>query len=181
MHIRKSIRLEGFDYSRPGAYFVTICSHERGDAFGEIRNGQIELNPIGHIIGRRWQWLPEQYDHIELDEWLIMPDHLHGIVYILNNSSGISGGGGVLSCSGVSRDATIRPSKSKSLGSLIDTFKTISTKKINEISDAPGMIIWQRNFYEHIIRDEFELNHIRDYIINNPLRWELDNGNPSKS
>jgi REP-associated tyrosine transposase len=128
-------------------------------------NNQTRLNNYGKIAATSWRWLFQAYDHIESDEWIIMPNHLHGIIFI---SAG---------CGGGSRTAPTGERKIKSLGRLIGAFKTISTKQINIIRKTSGVPFWQRNFYEHVIRDDYALNRLREYITTNPLRWELDRGN----
>ncbi len=158
---RRSIRLKGYDYSQAGAYFVTICAHNRKCLFGEIVSGKTALNGYGAIIADSWQWLKQQYQYVDLDEWAVMPNHLHGIIMI-------RGRGG-------SRTA---PTNRKPLGRLVGAFKTVSARRINEIRNTLGAAVWQRNYYEHIIRNDIELNRIREYIIHNPATWDTDNVNP---
>jgi putative transposase len=165
MH-RRSIRLSGYDYSQSGAYFITICVLNRQCLLGTIINNQIQLSPYGKIAETSWQWLSQAHDYIESDEWIIMPNHLHGIIFI---SAG---------CRGGSRTAPTGERKIKPLGRLIGAFKTISTKQINFVRKTSGVPFWQRNFYEHVIRDDHGLNRIREYITTNPLRWDLDRENP---
>ena len=165
IHHRRSIRLEGYDYSQAGAYYVTICTHNRECVFGEITDRQMVLNDAGRMVADSWEWLAEQYDHLSLDECVVMPNHLHGIIVIIDG------------CRGGSRTAPT--GKRKSLGRLIGAFKTVSTKQINQIRKTPGMKLWQRNYYEHIIRNENELKRIREYIANNPMKWEFDRENPT--
>ncbi len=160
---RHSIRLRGYDYSQAGAYFVTICTQGRACLFGDITDGEMGLNDIGMVAADTWQWLAAQYDYVVLDEWVIMPNHLHAIIIIRD-------------CRGVSRTAP--PGKPKPIGGLIGAFKTVGTRRINEMRNTPGVPVWQRNYYEHIIRNNESLNRIRAYIINNPLQWELDRENP---
>ena len=186
-HNRRSIRLKGYDYTRSGFYFITICCYQKQCFFGEIVDEKMWLNQYGEIVSKTYQWLSQRYFYVHLDEWIIMPNHFHGIMVLTDTP-----------CRGESRIAPtnrnnliltdqnlpINPElKRKSLGRLIGAFKTVSTKKINFIRNAPGTPIWQRNYYEHIIRDEESLNRIRKYIINNPWSWELDRlhpDNPSK-
>ena len=175
-HHRRSIRLRGYDYSQEGFYFVTICCYQRQLLFGEIVNGAMQLNQYGEIIDETYQWLSSRYPYVYLDEWIIMPNHFHGIIVLTDKPR-----------RGDSRVAPTQPNdrepKRKPLGQLIGAFKTVSTKKINIIRNAPGTPVWQRNYYEHIIRNENALNNIRQYIINNPLSWHVDQlhpDNPSK-
>jgi REP element-mobilizing transposase RayT len=118
-HHRRSIRLKGYDYTQAGAYFVTIVTQDRACLFGEIVEGEVQLNPFGEIVAESWRWLAMQYDYVELDEWVIMPNHLHGIIVITDNGS-----------RGGSRTAPTV--KRKPIGRLIGAFKTVSTKRINE-------------------------------------------------
>jgi len=132
----------------------------------------MHLNPYGKIAETSWQWLSQAYDYVESDEWIIMPNHLHGIIFLsLDHMIAPD-------CRGGSRTAPAGEGKIKPLGRLIGAFKTISTKQINFIRKTSGVPFWQRNFYEHVIRDDHALNHIREYITTNPLRWDLDRENP---
>ena len=164
-HHRRSIRLRGYDYSRAGVYFVTLCTHHHEFLFGDIEKGRMVLNPCGGIVLEKWRWLDTRYEYIVLDEFIIMPNHFHGIIMIAGRGGG---------CKGGSRTAPTTDYNHKPLGRLIGAFKTVSTKQINELNHTPGVKLWQRNYWEHIIRDETELHRIREYIINNPARWQDD-------
>jgi len=163
---RRSIRLKGYDYGQAGAYFITICTKDRAYLFGKVVDGEMQVNEMGQIVADTWQWLAIQYKHIELDAWVIMPNHLHGIIVITDEY-----------CRGGSRTAPTQ--QRKPIGRLIGAFKTVSTKHINNMRNMPGVPVWQRNYYEHIICNEESLNLIREYIINNPLQWEFDRENPN--
>lgn len=145
MHNRRSIRLRGRDYSADGAYFVTVCTYRRTHLFGEIVDGVMCANAFGTIAADTWQWLSSQYPHVILDEWCVMPNHLHGILIF----------------------RTTAPTAIKPLGRLIGAFKTVSTKHINILRKTPGAVVWQRNFWEHIVRDETGMDRIRLYIRQN--------------
>ncbi len=147
-----------------GAYFVTICTKDRECFFGDMEDGEMRVNEYGRIADESWSWLSRQYDYVEMDEWVVMPNHLHGIL--------------VIHCRGGSRTAPTETTNRKSLGRLIGAFKTVSTKQINDIRNTPGHPIWQRNYYEHIIRGEEELHRIRRYITENPLKWADDEDHP---
>ena len=153
---RNSIRLKAYDYSQPGAYFVTIVTHNRNPLFGKIQEDEMLLNALGQSIANAWIWLAMRHPYVELDEYVVMPNHLHGIVIIVDNGE-----------------------KRKSLGQLIGAFKTITTKRINLAQGTPGQMLWQRNFYERVIRNSQELERAREYIVNNALRWAIDQENPS--
>ncbi len=163
-HHRRSIRLKGYDYSRAGAYFVTICTQNRECLFGDIVDGEMMLNKNGEIVESVWNDLPNHYAHVELDYHIIMPNHIHGIIIIV--------GAGL-------KPAPTDTEKTHGLPEIIRGLKTFSARRINQIRDTTGAKLWQRNYYEHIVRNENELNQIRQYIADNPARWEYDHENPS--
>lgn len=162
---RRSIRLKGYDYAQAGAYFVTICTKDRACLFGEIENGRMCLNDCGQEVADTWRWLSDRYPYVGLDEWVVMPNHLHGIIILTEPNS-----------RGSSRTAPTQ--NRKPLGRLIGAFKTVSTKRLNAIRNTPGVSVWQRNYYEHIVRDEESLARIRQYIVDNPAHWDEDRENP---
>jgi putative transposase len=163
IHHRRSIRLKGYDYSRNGAYFVTICSWNREMIFGEVLEGKIGLNECGRIIDATWSWLDEQYPYLKSIEYVVMPNHLHGVLLFDHPMGG---------------SRTAPTGRIKALGRILGAFKTHSIKLVNEFRQTPGAPIWQRNYYERIIRDEPELNRISDYIVSNPVNWVHDENNP---
>lgn len=187
-HHRRSIRLKGYDYAQVGAYFVTLCAEDRECLFGDIVAGEMRLNDFGEMVAETWVWLGAQYPYVELDEWVVMPNHLHGIIVIGDDGRG----GSRTAPTNQSRTAptidsrtaptigsgTAPTDKRKPLGRLIGAFKTVSTKRINLMRGTPGVSLWQRNYYEHIIRDEESLNRIRQYILDNPRCWAFDDDNP---
>jgi len=154
-HWRKSIRKDGFDYTSGGGYFVTICTSDKRHLFGSVQNGMMQLNGFGKIVVESWEWLSGQYDYVRLDEWCVMPNHFHGIIVMMDDGKHTG----------------------KPLGGLIGAFKTVSTKKINMIRGTPGAMVWQRNYYERIIRDD-EWERIVSYIKANPSEWHTDRENP---
>jgi REP element-mobilizing transposase RayT len=188
-HHRRSNRLRGYDYSRAGAYFVTSCTRTRECLFGEVRDGQMHLNDLGHIVAESWIWLADQYAHVDLDAYVVMPNHIHGIIVLSADGSGAVGTSdspaGDSQGRGGSRTAptpdapgpTVAP-KRKPLGRLIGAFKTVSAKRIGQITDLAGAYVWHRDFYDHIIRNEKSLARIRQYIANNPARWAEDRLHP---
>jgi len=165
-----------YDYSQSGAYFVTICTRDRACVLGEISDGQLLLNELGEIVAETWRWLERHYDHVELDEWLVMPNHLHGIVLIRDTPGRGASGSALIAGGSRTAPTAARP---KPLGRLIGSFKTASTQRINEIRKSPGMAFWQRNYYEHVIRSQKSLNAIREYIEANPFHWQEDPENPN--
>ena len=165
VHNRRSIRLQEYDYSQDGFYYITICTRNRECIFGEILNGEIELSKIGKIANECWNQIPKHFNNVMLDEMIIMPNHLHGIVIVENNH-----------CRGLINqtptDWILQRDPRLVLGKIIRFYKARTTRLIhkNEIR----YFTWQRNYYEHIIHNEKELYAIREYIINNPLQWHLD-------
>ena len=207
-HHRRSIRLPEYDYSQAGAYFVTICADRRQCIFGDVVDEQMVLNQYVVIIADRWRKSSVIRHEIELDTWVVMPNHFHGIVMINDGDRVVvrdvvgANGNDVVGANGRSplRD-DLYPSlrmKPKSLSSLIAGFKSTVTKQINILHDAPGTPVWQRNYYgaykprprrarsaphEHIIRDRRALGKIQQYVINNSHVWQTDQlhpNNPSK-
>ncbi len=179
---RKSIRLKGYDYSSNGAYFITICVKDRVSIFGEIVNGKMNLNGYGKIVLEEWLKTEEIRENVIMDEFIIMPNHFHGIIFIEDSGRGDPVGSPIFSDNEKRASHRLAPTESKtlkpnSLGAILGQFKSISTKKINKLNQI--YFQWQRNYYEHIIRNEKALNNIRKYIIENPLKWQLDRENPS--
>jgi REP element-mobilizing transposase RayT len=170
---RRSIRLPGYDYSQPGAYFVTVCADGRRCIFGEVAQDRVVLGPVGAIVAQAWDWLPTQYPYLELDTWMLMPNHLHGILILHEDTMIAMRRGG-------SRAAPTQDER-KPLGQLIGAFKTVSTKEVNRLRGTPGAPLWQRGFYEHIIRNENDLVRIREYTLTNPAQWSLDRENPDRA
>jgi putative transposase len=164
-HHRRSIRLRGYDYSQAGAYFVTICARNHESIFGQIMEGKMVLNEYGQAVAECWCWLEIQYEYVELDECVVMPNHTHGIVILSGMDHSRRGG---------SRTAPTKP-----LGRLVGAFKTVSTKRINQMRHTPGAHARQRNYHEHVIRNEDELTHLRWYILDNPVQWNMDENNPN--
>jgi REP element-mobilizing transposase RayT len=171
-HHRRSIRLKGYDYSQAGAYFVTICIENRACLLGQVAGGAVELNECGQVAHACWQWLREQYEWVDLDAFVVMPNHLHGIVVIRALDAGGSRTAPTVGAGGAGN---------KGLGRLIGAFKTVSTRRINEHRGTPGQSVWQRNYYEHVIRNEAASHRLRDYIAGNPARWNDDPENPAVS
>jgi putative transposase len=168
IHHRKSIRIKEYDYSQSGYYFVTICSYNRENIFGKIIDGKIELNDFGEIVKDELRNTERNRLYVEIDYYCIMPNHLHFILII--NDRGRD------TARRVPTETFGNPVKG-SLPTIIRSIKSAITKKINEIRKSPGVPIWQRNYYEHIIRNEKELYEIRKYIENNPLNWNRDEYN----
>lgn len=253
---RRSTRLKDWDYSKPGAYFVTIVTKDRQSLFGHIENDQMILNDIGNIVVETWEWLQNHHQNVELDANIVMPNHIHGIILLhdpdddlraagaqkLNqtdatrrdgphgdasygntsrgdvsrgdgshgdasrgddsHSRGDASYGDALRKDAACRDAsrsvrtdavpahTSTATKQqgvargraprKPLGRLIGAFKTVSTKRANQLEGTPGKVMWQGRFYDHIIRNEESLNALRQYVAENPAKWQEDQENPNR-
>lgn len=175
-HHRRSIRLQNYDYASPGAYYITLCVKNRECLFGEIVDGTMRLNPYGTIVNAVWHGLPNHYPHVELDAWVIMPNHVHGIIVLADTPVGA--GFKPAPTDPAKPAPTATPTKRHGLPEIVRAFKTFSARRINDMRKTPGTSIWQRNYYEHIVRSEASLNRIRHYIINNPTRWAVDHENP---
>ncbi len=217
-HHRGSIRLRGYDYTSAGAYFVTIVTHDRECTFDNI--------VFRRVVEYNWQQIPRHFPNVELDEWVVMPNHIHGIIIIVNDERNDARRGEALP-QGVSKRTPIAISENDSnqnlergnaspqqspervakrtpiaisendsnqnlergnasplhgvergsLGAIVGNFKSITTRRINKIRHSRGISIWQRNYYEHIVRDEHDFNRIRAYIIANPAQWTTDREN----
>ena len=165
---RKRLRLKGYDYSQPGAYFVTICTKNRVNCFGEIVNGQMRGNGLAAVVQSCWNDLPNHYPNAQLDEFVIMPNHVHGIIFIVDAVGSIHES---------TLPKTIRERRAMLLPKIVGRFKMNSAKRINELRGSPGVPVWQGNYFEHIIRNDKSLERIRDYIAANPQRWHLDKEN----
>lgn len=171
-HHRRSIRLPGFDYTQDGSYFITICTIDHICIFGNILNGKMVLNEFGKIVKTEWLKTAEMRNNIEIDEFVVMPNHIHGILNIV-------------SCGGTMHRAPTTPQFESfgkpvpgSIPTIVRGFKSTVTKQINVMRNAPGTSVWQGNYYEHVIRNETALNRIRNYIICNPSKWQTDKKNP---
>ncbi len=200
IHRRRSIRLKNYDYSQNGAYFITICTHGKACLFGhivgagskpahavsrskpahavptrskpirapltahdkpiDIKSPRMNMNETGRLVEHTWSDLINHINGIELDEFIVMPNHVHGIVVI-------------------GRAGSKRTEKNHGLSEIVRQFKTFSARRINSLRKTPGVPLWQRNYYEHIIRNENDYFRIAEYIIDNPLTWEFDENNPA--
>jgi putative transposase len=172
-HERKSIRLKEFNYSQPGEYFVTICTNNHECMFGTIVNDKMDLNDKGRIIDGCWKGIPEHFLNVELDEYVVMPNHIHGIL-ILNDSVGTRHAVSLL------QERFGKPVPG-SLSTIVRSFKSAVTKQINEMHLTGNAPFWQARYYDRIIRNEKELNNIRDYIANNIVTWASDKENPEEA
>ena len=172
-HHRRSIRIPGYDYSQEGWYYITICTQDRIPKFGKVINDQIHLNSFGKIVEKEWKKTESMRFNVNLDEYIIMPNHIHGIIQIVENDDYRRG---TMHRAPTTTEQFGKP-VNNSIPTIIRSFKSTVTKQINEMRNTPGIRIWQRNFWEHIIRDDKDLNRIQIYIRNNPINWENDDLN----
>ncbi|XPS82455.1 hypothetical protein Dvar_04730 [Desulfosarcina variabilis str. Montpellier] len=166
IHKRRSIRLPGYDYASTGAYFITICTHQHECLFGIIDDGHLHLNDTGQMAQTCWNEIPDHFPHVRLDAFVVMPNHVHGILFISKNV-----------IVGAKNFSPLQPNRqakgtSKTIGSVIRGFKVGVTKWVRQNTSIQN--VWQRNYWEHVIRSEPELKGLREYIHNNPNRWSLD-------
>ncbi len=170
---RKRLRVREYDYSQVGAYFVTICTKNREHLFGEIIEGAMYSSPLGNLVQQCWNDLTKHYPNIDLDTFVIMPNHVHGIIFILNSTVGAIHESPL--------PTNILERRRMLLPRIIGRFKMHSAKRINQLRQTPGDAVWQRNYFEHIIRDERSRNKIREYVMTNPERWQYDKENREKT
>ena len=176
-HHRRSIRLKGYNYSQAGCYYLTVVTQNRECLFGDVVDGKMVLNGAGRVAQTCWLEIPNHFPNVHLDAFIIMPNHIHGIIFIINDEMGKSVGVQnfePLQRSNQNKYQQIIP---HSIGSIIRGFKIGVTKWFRHNTDI--YTVWQRNYWEHVIRDEKELNHIQEYTINNPLKWDFDDENPN--
>jgi REP element-mobilizing transposase RayT len=193
IHHRRSIRLEEYDYSATGAYFVTACAQNRDCLFGEIANGIMVLNDAGLMVGKWWQEISTKFDNVMIDTHVVMPNHFHGIICIVGATLrgrpdfAESVGAPLRGCPAFDLRAEEpgRPHRAApTLGDVMNWFKTMTTNayirgvKQSDWSPFPGRL-WQRNYYERVVRDDEELTAIREYILCNPMQWAEDKENPT--
>jgi len=165
---RSSIRLPGYDYAQPGGYFVTICTQGRACQFGEVIDGEMRLNHAGKIVEECWSAIPDHFPSVEMDKFTIMPNHIHGILVMCGRGT---------ACRAPTAEQFGKP-RPGSLPTIMRSFKSAVTIRINQMRSTPGQPIWQRNYYEHIIRNDGALGRIREYIAYNPAKWADDPENP---
>ena len=176
-HQRRSIRLPGYDYGQAGAYFVTVCAQNQQCVFGNVEAGMMHLNVLGEIVQETWRGLPGHYPYVELDAFLVMPNHVHMIVVLVDS---VGAGLKPAPTTFPLTDACAIAQRHR-LPEIIRAFKTFSSRRINEHRATPGVSLWQRNYFEHIIRNDVALDRIRQYILDNPVRWAYDCYNPQAS
>ncbi|MGQ9560283.1 MAG: transposase [Candidatus Oleimicrobiaceae bacterium] len=174
-HHRRSIRLKGYDYTQPGAYFVTLVTQNREYPFGDVVDGKMRLNTLGRIVADEWTKTAVLRPHVMVDAFIVMPNHIHAIIVLGDRGRGTLQG----APKGQRAPTTEQFGKptSDSIPTIVRLLKSATTKRINALRATPGAPVWQRNYYEHIIRYEHALERIRHYIAENPMQWHLDREN----
>ena len=197
---RRNMRLRNYDYSQPGAYFVSICVQHRKCLFGTITDGKMQLNEIAQIVVECWKHIPQHFPSVKLGDYVIMPNHMHGIIawdipktISLHPSKNTRDRRGEVPSPTNRKNMTSTSNRrgevpspvnrkdkipSPSLGKIVAYFKYQSTKHINQHNNISRTRIWQRNYHDHVIRDDKDLQRLRQYIQNNPMKWELDQLHP---
>jgi len=173
---RRSIRLSHYDYAQPGAYFITICARDKECFFGKVIDTEVELNESGKAVQQCWLELPEHFAGVDVDAYVVMPNHVHGIIVVHEDRA--------------RRAVPLRPDKlplrqfgapeHATVPTIVRSFKAAATKLVNELNRTPGAPLWQRNYHEHVVRNEEDLNQIRVYIAMHPAQWAHDGYNPSR-
>ena len=172
-HHRQSIRLKNFDYASAGVYFITICSHQKQHLFGVIDSVMI-LNDVGRVANDEWLETPTLRPNVSLDEFIVMPNHVHFLLCIKSRKETRKQQG---ACRGVLQYAPTIHSPSQTIGAIVRGYKGATTKQINILRETPRAPVWQPNYYEHIVRGEEDCNRIREYIQHNPKNWSTDEEN----
>jgi putative transposase len=180
-HRRRTIRVPGYDYTQGGAYFTTICARNRECLWGQVTNGMVQLNETGRLVESVWLQTATVRPEIELDAYVVMPNHFHAIFFI-HESPGVGRATHRVAptnnhSSGADKSHRPAGPKPRSVGAIIAQFKSLVSKRLNLTQKNLAGPVWQRNYYEHVIRDEASLNRIREYIATNPQRWDLDREN----
>jgi len=187
---RRSLRLPAYDYSLPGRYFVTVCTQNRECLFGENKNGEMVLNEVGKLVQTVWNEIPQFYPGVGIDAFVVMPNHFHGIIILTDTESKPVGAG---PCACPSPKTAQPPPKTGqpqgvaptiTLGDVVHRFKSLTTARYRENVTKFGRPpfsgrLWQRNYYEHIIRTDNDFKTVREYILLNPVKWAEDNENPA--
>jgi putative transposase len=161
-HHRRSIRVQGYDYTHPGAYFLTLCTHERLEILGAIVDHEMKLSLPGKIAQQELLRLAKRFPHIRLGEFVVMPNHVHAVIFIVDHDNRAP-----------TEEAFGQPVHG-SIPTIVRSYKSSVTWQVNRLRDAPAHPVWQRNYYEHIVRNERDLRRICAYIQTNPERWDED-------
>ncbi len=167
-HRRRSIRHRAYDYTEPGAYFVTICTHRRDPLLATVVGNDVTLSAHGETVATCWEDLLDHFSYLELDAFVVMPNHIHAVIVLHDEPP--------CDQAAVVPGAGFKPAlpTRHALTEIVRALKTFSARRINAARGTPGARVWQRGYYEHIVRDDAELARIREYIVNNPANWASD-------
>jgi len=180
-HHRRSIRLATYDYTLGGAYFITICTLGRRCILGEVVDGEMQCSRYGRVVVECWEAIPNHFSTVDIDAFVVMPNHVHGIIVISRDSDVAENNEHSGDPNRAQHAAPLqqlsRRASAGSLSAVVRSFKAASSKRINEMRGTLGEPVWQRNYYERVVRNERELNAIREYIANNPANWAQDKEN----
>jgi putative transposase len=183
IHHRKSIRLKGYDYSQAGMYFITICVHNRACLYGNIKNGEMLLNDAGQMVENEWLKLLHRFPNIQLHEYVVMPNHFHAIMEMVGSTLVVDPNDEMVAHNMGQHEKGqpqgIAPTKTKTVGDVVGAFQSIVTveyiRGVKQLGwEQFNGKLWQRNYWEHIIRNEQSYQRISEYIINNPKNWDVD-------
>lgn len=195
-HNRQSIRLSEYDYRSPGVYFVTACAADRRCLFGAVIDGQMHTNDYGDIVVEEWRRTEQVRDRVIVDTFVVMPNHTHGVIIITDPPDADSPQQSSPASTGTAENDRGRDSSATnpyhdkspnrtfggaiagSLSTIMRQFKSMVTKRVNRLCDTTGASVWQRNFYERVVRTRDELERIRTYIRRNPAQWDEDRNRP---
>ncbi len=171
---RRSIRLPGYDYAQPGAYFITVCTAGRRPVLASVVGDEAALSPAGRAVLACWEAIPRHFTNVDLDAFVIMPNHIHGIVTILP-AEGVGAKHLALSDASPARvPDKPRGTRPGSLAAVVQNLKSVSARRVNALRGRPGEAVWQRGYFERVIRTDKEMNALREYILGNPARWAED-------
>jgi putative transposase len=174
---RRSVRLPAYDYRTAGAYFVTLVEADRAFPFGDVADDVVRLTAIGRIVEEEWFRTADIRDSVELDEFVVMPNHLHGVLWILDKPGSPIAGTPPRAPTGRKFGQPV----SRSLSTIINNFKGRVTRRVRELRVIADQTVWQRGYYERIIRNDVELLRVREYIVGNPRLWAEDEENPART
>ncbi len=190
-HHRRSLRLSGYDYTQVGAYFVTVCTQDRASIFGEVINEEMQLNQAGPMVDRWWKELEQKFPNVITDTHIVMPNHFHGIVILKDGKQPVPNAGADLCvCPGRHTEPVLSENQGAHTGAplprIVQWFKTMTTNEyirgVNHLNwPTFQRRLWQRNYYERVIRTDRELDATRQYIIDNPAKWAEDRENPQNA
>ncbi len=174
---RRSVRMRTYDYATAGIYFVTVCTHGKRCVLGRVTNDRVVLSRIGAIVDECWRAIPEHFAGVELHEFVVMPNHLHGLI-ILPEAPRAQHAVPLRNKDVLAPERSFGAMRPGELSAIVRSFKSACTKRVNRLRRTSGRTLWQRGYYEHVVRDADDLEQLQRYIIENPLSWVLNRENP---